>query len=53
MNNPKVLVQLTQAGDPHLRGSFNWTFEYDADLAVPESDFPRNRSWGKVSGLQV
>ena len=48
MNNPKVLVQLTQPGDPHLRGSFNWTFEYDADLAVPEHDFPRNSSWGKA-----
>ena len=33
MNQPKVLVGLTQADDPHLRGSFNWTFEYDANLA--------------------
>ena len=48
MNQPKVLVHLTQPEDPSLRGSFNWTFEYDADLAVPQSDFPRNRSWGKA-----
>ena len=48
MNQPKVLVHLTQPEDPSLRGSFNWTFEYDADLAVPQSDFPRDRSWGKA-----
>ena len=48
MNQPKVLVHLTQPGDPNLRGSFNWTFELDANLAVPQSDFPRNRSWGKA-----
>lgn len=46
MNQPKVLVYLTQPDDPNLRGSFNWTFEYDANLAVPQSDFPRNQSWG-------
>ena len=49
MNQPKVLVHLTEPGDPHLRGSFNWTFEYDANLAVvPPSAFPRNQSWGKA-----
>ena len=48
MNQPKVLVHLTQPEDPSLRGSFNWTFELDANLAVPQSDFPRNRSWGKA-----
>ena len=48
MNQPKVLVELTQPDDPYLRGSFNWTFEYDANLAVPEHDFPSNQSWGKA-----
>ena len=48
MNQPQVLVRLTRPDDPHLRGSFNWTFEYDADLALPEPDFPHDRSWGKA-----
>ena len=48
MNQPKVLVHLTQPEDPNLRGSFNWTFELDANLEVPQSDFPLNRSWGKA-----
>ena len=48
MNQPKVLVHFTDPKDPSLRGSFNWTFELDSDLAVTESDFPLNRSLGKT-----
>ena len=38
MNQPKVLVHLTQPQDPNLRGSFNWTFELDARCSFFESN---------------
>jgi hypothetical protein len=46
MNQPKVMVGYTDPSDPSLRGRFNWTFELDADLAVPEADFPLSKSLG-------
>ena len=48
MNQAKVMTALTDpAADPlRQRGSFNWTFELDADLAVPEEHFPANKSLG-------
>ena len=35
--------------DSALAGGFNWTFELDADLAVPEADFPMDKSLGVFS----
>ena len=46
MNQAKVMVDFTDPSDPFLRGSFNWTFELELDLAVPESEFPKNASLG-------
>merc|ERR1712228_225900 len=44
MNQAKVMVGYT---DPvTLHGKFNWTFELDQDLAVPEKDFPMEKSLG-------
>jgi hypothetical protein len=46
MNQAKVLVGLTDPSDPELIGRFNWTFELQADLSVPEQEFPKNQSLG-------
>ncbi len=46
MNQGKVMVALADGADPELVGAFNWTFELDADLAVPEADFPADQSLG-------
>lgn len=48
-NQGKVMVLYTDPTDPKLAGGFNWTFELDADLAVPEAEFPMDRSLGIFS----
>eukprot|EP00756_Hemistasia_phaeocysticola_P053805 Hpha_TRINITY_DN29757_c0_g1::TRINITY_DN29757_c0_g1_i1::g.2522::m.2522 len=46
MNQAQVLVGYTDPGDPQLVGRFNWSFELEEDLAVPETTFPMNKSLG-------
>ena len=46
MNQAKVMTAFTDASSPELIGSFNWTFELDADLTVPEAKFPKDKSLG-------
>ena len=48
-NQGKVMVEYTDPADPGLAGGFNWTFELDADLAVPEAEFPIDKSLGVFS----
>ena len=46
MNQAKVMVGYTDPSDPSLHGKFNWTFELDANLDVPEENFPHDKSLG-------
>lgn len=46
MNQAKVMTQFTDPNSSNLFGSFNWTFELDANLKVKEEDFPKNQSLG-------
>ena len=43
------MVHYTDPADPTMFGSFNWTFELGANLAVPEKDFPMTNSLGIYS----
>ena len=40
------MVGFTDPADPTLHGNFNFTFELDQDLAVPEHAFPMDKSLG-------
>ena len=44
MNQAKVMVGYTDSTT--LRGRFNWTFELDQELGVPEAQFPSDKSLG-------
>jgi hypothetical protein len=46
MNQPKVMTSFTDPTSDDLYGSFNWTFELNSDLTVPEKEFSTNKSLG-------
>ena len=46
MNQPKVMTTFTDPTSNDLHGSFNWTFELNSDLTLPEQEFGANNSLG-------